>query len=143
MVVLAYDHRGYDLMQKIKPYLSSKEIEFIEFASVEYDKADSYSQFAKQANDYILENPESKGIYSCRSGVGIAIAANRRKGIRAGLGYNEKLTFLARNDDNINVLVLPSEAVDIQLAKKLIKIFLTTDFEGGRHISRLKQLDED
>lgn len=142
MVVLAYDHRAYDLMQLIKAYLKGKNIEFVEFASPEYDKLDSYAEFARQANDYILNNPESKGIYSCRSGIGIAIAANRRKGIRAGIVHTEILAFLARNDDDINVMVLPSEVVDIKLAKKLIHIYLNTNFEGGRHIPRLQQLDE-
>lgn len=143
MIVLAYDHRAYDLMQRVKLYLKSKELEFIEFASPEYDKLDSYSEFAKQANAYIINNPGSKGIYSCRSGIGVAIAANRQKGIRAGMCHMEKITFLARNDDDINVLVIPSEIVDFNKAKKLIKIFLTTDFEGGRHIPRLQLLDED
>ena len=68
--------------------------------------------------------------------------ANRYKGIRAGVCYTEKLAFLGRNDDDINVLVLATEEINLRKAKKLIDIFLNTPFEGGRHIPRLESLDE-
>ena len=142
MIVLAYDHRAFDLMQKIKSYLTKINQEFIEFASKEYDKNDSYSYFTKQANEYILTHKNAKGIYSCRSGIGVCMMANRLKGIRAGMCNNEKLAFLGRNDDDINVLILSSEEVSFSKAKKIINVFLNTDFEGGRHIARLKLLDE-
>lgn len=142
MIVLAYDHRAFELMQKIKEYLTKKNLEYIEFASKEYDKNDSYSFYTKQANEYILSHKDVKGIYSCRSGIGVCMMANRSKGIRAGMCNNEKLAFLGRNDDNINVLILSSEEVSFHKAKKIIDVFLNTEFEGGRHITRLKLLDE-
>lgn len=142
MIVLAYDHRAFELMQKIKEYLTKKNLEYIEFASKEYDKNDSYSFYTKQANEYILSHKDVKGIYSCRSGIGVCMMANRSKGIRAGMCNNEKLAFLGRNDDNINVLILSSEEVSFNKAKKIIDVFLNTKFEGGRHITRLKLLDE-
>ncbi len=142
MIVLAYDHRAFELMQKIKEYLTKKNLEYIEFASKEYDKNDSYSFYTKQANEYILSHKDVKGIYSCRSGIGVCMMANRSKGIRAGMCNNEKLAFLGRNDDNINVLILSSEEVSFNKAKKIIDVFLNTEFEGGRHINRLKLLDE-
>jgi len=142
MIVLAYDHRAYDLMLGIKEYLKEKNLEFVEFASPEYDKNDSYSDYAKQANEYILTHEDSWGIYSCRSGIGVSMMANRFKGVRAGVCYTEKLAYLGRNDDNINVLVLATEETSLEQAKKLIDIFLSTPFEGGRHIPRLEALDE-
>ena len=142
MIVLAYDHRAYDLMKGVKDYLNKKNLEFIEFASPEYDKNDSYSDYAKKANEYILSNKNSWGIYACRSGIGVSMMANRYKGIRAGVCYTEKLAFLGRNDDDINVLVLATEETNLEHAKKLIDIFLDTPFEGGRHIPRLESLDE-
>lgn len=142
MIVLAYDHRAYDLMLGIKEYLKEKKLKFVEFASPKYDKNDSYSEYAKKANEYILTHKNARGIYSCRSGIGVSMMANRSKGIRAGVCYTEKLAFLGRNDDDINVLVLATEETSLEQAKKLIDIFLNTPFEGGRHIPRLQALDE-
>lgn len=142
MVVLAYDHRAYELMQGIKEYLQSKKIEFIEFASKIYDAKDSYSEFTKKANDYILTHDGTCGIYSCRSGVGVCMMANRSRGIRAGVCQNEQITFLARNDDDINVLILQAEIITIDSAKSIIDKFLNTPFEGGRHLARLQLLDQ-
>lgn len=141
MIVLAYDHRAYKMMQKIKRYFDDNNIEYKEFASKEYDKLDSYATFSLKANEYILAHKQSIGIYSCRSGVGVSIMANRCKSIRAGVCYNEKITFLAKNDDNINVCVLPCETVKYSKAIKIINVFLNTKFEGGRHLERVKMMD--
>lgn len=142
MIVLAYDHRAFDLMQKIKKYLESKNLEYVEFANKEYTKTDSYSTFAKQGNKKILESTDNVGIYSCRTGIGISMTANRSKGIRAGLCTDVKTTYLARNDDDINVLVMPVHLPFCKV-KKMIDTFLNTPFEGGRHIPRLEELDKD
>ena len=142
MIVLAYDHRAYNLMLEIKKYLNENKMEYVEFASKEYDALDSYSEFAKKANEYIINNKNSVGIYSCRTGIGISMAANRQKGIRAGLCFNDQIASLARNDDDINVLVLPAEYVDTRQAINMIDIFLKTPFEGGRHIKRVELLDK-
>ncbi len=142
MIVLAYDHRAYELMKSIKKHLEEQGHEYVEFASKEYDKLDSYSVFTRQANEYILQHKDAVGIYSCRSGIGVSIMANRYKGIRAGVCYNKQLAHLGRNDDDINVLVLPVETLDEMSAIEIIDVFLNTSFEGGRHIPRLKMLDE-
>lgn len=141
MIVLAYDHRGYDLMTKIKEYLNKKHIEYIEYASEVLDPKDSYSHFAKQANQKVLEDKDNRGIYCCRTGIGITMTANRVKGIRAGLCHDTYTVRLARNDDDINVLCLSGETPFCR-AKKIIEVFLNTPFEGGRHISRLAELDK-
>ena len=143
MIVLAYDHRAYEIMQKIKEYLTSQKLEFVEYANKEYTATESYSVFAKQANKHILSDPQNcVGIYSCRTGIGISMTANRSKGIRAGLCSDVETTFLARNDDDINVLVMPVH-LDMELVKHMINTFLNTPFEGGRHIARLEELDKD
>ena len=141
MIVLAYDHRGFDLMQKVKKYLDKHNIEYVEYASSDYDKNDSYSQFAKQANKKVLENIDNRGIYCCRTGIGITMTANREKGIRAGLCHDTYTVRLARNDDDINVLCISGETAFCRV-KKMINVFLNTDFEGGRHIARLAELDK-
>ncbi len=141
MIILAYDHRAYELMIKIKQYLTKKGLEYKEFASPSYDKMDSYSEFASLANLEMLKDENNRGIYSCRTGVGISIAANRTKGVRAGLCHDVKTTFLSRNDDNINVMVVPA-TLSFGKVKKMIDTFMNTPFEGGRHLARVAKLDE-
>ena len=143
MIVLAYDHRAHELMKQVEKYLVSKGLEVKVCANKEYTATDSYAEFAKQANKEMLKDNSNMGIYSCRTGIGICMAANRSKGIRAGVCDCEKTVFLARNDDDMNVLVLPQEFVGIRKAKKLIDLFLSTPFEGGRHIPRVSALDTD
>ena len=143
MIVLAYDHRAYELMQQVETYLVSKGHQVKVCASEVYTPTDSYAEFAKLANKEILKDKSNMGIYSCRTGIGICMAGNRAKGIRAGVCDNEKTVFLARNDDDMNVLVLPQEFVSFRKAKKLIDLFLSTPFEGGRHIPRVNALDTD
>ena len=142
MIVLAYDHRAFELMKHIKAYFKENKMEYVEFASKDYDPLDSYADFAKQANEYILTHNGSIGVYSCRSGIGVDMKANRSKGIRAGLCVNNEFVKLARNDDNINVLVIPAGFVSKEQAIEMINTFITTPFEGGRHLPRLKKLDE-
>ena len=141
MIVLAYDHRSYKLMKKIKDYLDSMGLQYKEFASPEYDKMDSYSEYATQGVEEILKDSGNMGIFSCRTGIGICMAANRHKGIRAGLCHTNQQVFLARNDDNMNVLCIPCNICMFRL-KRMITTFLGTPFEGGRHIARVNKLDE-
>jgi len=143
MIVLAYDHRAHELMKKVEAYLVSKGHDVKVCANAEYVATDSYAEFAKLANKEMLKSPNNLGIYSCRTGIGICMAANRSKGIRAGVCSQEKTVFLARNDDDMNVLVLPQEYVSFRKAKKLIDLFLATPFEGGRHTVRVNALDTD
>lgn len=141
MIVLAYDHRAHNLMKQVEQYLIEKGHTVKVFANEEYVATDSYSEFAKLANQEMIKDRNNMGIYSCRTGIGICMAANRTKGVRAGVCDSEKTVFLARNDDDMNVLVLPQEFVGIRKAKKLIDLFLATPFEGGRHIPRVEALD--
>ena len=89
----------------------------------------------------ILKDSGNMGIFSCRTGIGICMAANRVKGIRAGLCHTNKQVFLGRNDDNMNVLCVPCTISMFKL-KRMITTFLGTPFEGGRHIARVNKLDE-
>jgi len=143
MIVLAYDHRAHNLMKQVEKYLVEKGLEVKVCANKEYVATDSYAEFAKMANKEMLKDKNNMGIYSCRTGIGICMAANRSKGIRAGVCDRKKTVFLARNDDDMNVLVLPQEYVSFRKVKPLIDLFLSTPFEGGRHIARVNAMDED
>ena len=140
MIVLAYDHRGFKLMKKLETYLNKSGHQVKVCASKEYDGKDSYATFAREANEIVLNN-NAMGVYCCRTGVGINIMANRKKGIRAGLCSTVKTTYLARKDDDINVLVVPCNLSMFKL-KKMIKVFLNTPFEGGRHLARVNEYDK-
>ena len=142
MIILAYDHRAFKLMKQVEEYLKQQGHDVKVCANSEFVATDSYAEFAKQANAEMLKDGNNIGIYSCRTGIGICMAANRTKGIRAGVCDREKTVFLARNDDDMNVLVLPQEYVSFRKAKKLITVFLNTKFEGGRHEARVKAIDE-
>lgn len=141
MIVLAYDHRAFELMQKVKKYLISCNVKFKEYASENYNPSDNYAEFACNASKEILKNTNSRGIFSCRTGTGVAIMANRFKGIRAGVCSNKKTAFLGRNDDDLNVLVLPAEKMSFCKAKSIINTFIKTNFEGGRHLERVEKYD--
>lgn len=141
MIVLAYDHRGYEIMKKVEKYLVELGHEVKVCASEPYDGKDSYTKFALEGNDLILKNKGAMGIYCCRTGIGISIMANRRKGIKAGLCHDEETVWLARNDDDINVLVIPC-GLKMTKLKKMINTFLNTQFEGGRHQARVDEYDK-
>ena len=128
-------------MIKIKRYLDSIGVRYTEFASPEYTKTDSYSEFANLGVEEILKDSGNMGIFSCRTGIGICMAANRHKGIRAGLCHTNQQVFLARNDDNMNVLCVPCNICMFRL-KRMINTFLGTPFEGGRHQARVDLLDK-
>lgn len=88
----------------------------------------------------MLENKNNVGIFICGSGIGMSIAANRNPKIRAALCYNTTMASLARKDNDANVLCLPGSFIKKKKAIQIIKVFLTTSFEGGRHARRLKKI---
>lgn len=142
MIVLSTDHRGYALMQKIKKYLDSKGYEYVSVGANSYDASDSYATYTLQANELVAQNADNRGIYLCGTGLGTCIGANRNKAIRAVLCNSKKYAYFGRFHNNANVLVMGAEHVSFARAKKMIDTFLTTPFEGGRHIARLEAISK-
>lgn len=140
MIILASDHAGYLLKEEIKKFLNNENIIAIDVGTYSRDTSDDYPDFAKAGNAKVLEDPRNVGIFICGTGNGMAIAANRNPKIRAALCTSIKVAELARNDNDANVLVLPGKFMKSQKAIKIVKTFLTTDFEGGRHARRVKKL---
>lgn len=141
MIILAYDHGGYEFMKGIKDYLNKKNLVFKCFANEELDPLDSYAYFTKQACLEMIKDESNIGIFCCRSGVGTAIMANRFKKVRAMVALNKTMVEKSRLHNDANVIVLPADYVSLDEAKELIDIFLSTQFEGGRHIPRVEELD--
>lgn len=139
MIVVASDHRGYELKEELKEFFNNENIITIDVGTYSKEPVD-YPDFAKLGIDKILENKNNVGIFICGSGIGMSLAANRNPKIRAALCVNERMASLARRDNDANVLCLGANFIKKKKAIKIVKIFLTTSFEGGRHARRLKKI---
>lgn len=139
MIILASDHRGYELKEEIKKFFNNESIITIDVGTYSKEIVD-YPDYAKKGITKLLEDPHNVGIFICGTGIGMSIAANRNPKIRAALCQTPKFAELARAHNDANVLVLPGSYLKPKKAIKIIKIFLTTDFEGGRHFRRVKKL---
>ena len=137
-IFIASDHAGYNLKRKIlSKYSKSKKI--IDLGPDTKNSVD-YPDFAKKLSKKVSLNKGSFGILVCGSGMGMAIAANKTKNIRAALCYSKKNTKLSRLHNNANIITLGERLIDKNKALSLIKIFLSTKFEGGRHLRRVKKI---
>ena len=137
MIVLASDHAGYELKEYLKQYFTKHKIEYIDAGALTYDAHDNYPNIAKKAVKMVLKNENGRGIFICGSGVGMSMVANRHKWIRAVLAYDTLTAQMARKHNNANVLCLGQNRVTTTMALKIIKTFLSTNFDGGRHIQRI------
>ena len=141
MIILACDHAGYDLKEYIKQFFSNENITTIDVGTYSKERVD-YPDFAKLGNKKVLESPNNIGIYICGTGIGMSIASNRNSKIRAALCTTVKFAELARKHNDANVLILPGRYISKSKAISVIKTFLTTDFEGGRHQKRITKLSK-
>ncbi len=139
MIILASDHAGYPLKEEIKKFFNKENIIAIDVGCYSKEQLDDYPDFAKAANNKVVEDPRNVGIYICGTGIGMSIVANRNQKIRAALCKNEKFAELARRHNDANVLCLSGRFTSPRKAIKIVKVFLTTDFEGGRHSRRIKK----
>lgn len=140
MIILASDHAGYLLKEELKKFFNKENIIAIDVGCYNREVLDDYPDFAKAGNIKVLEDSRNVGIYICGTGVGMCMAANRNPKIRAALCTTVKFAELARAHNDANVLVLPGRFMKAKKAIKIVKVFLTTDFEGGRYARRLKKL---
>ena len=141
---LATDHAGLELKEKVKLYLSDLNYEVIDHGAYEYDALDDYPDFIFPCANAVSNDPESKGIILGGSGQGEAMAANRVKGVRAAVFYNgpEEIIKLSRQHNNANILSLGARFISDEEMYRIIEVWLSTDFESGRHQRRIEKLDE-
>jgi ribose 5-phosphate isomerase B len=133
------DHAGYEYKEAIKALLSEKGHEVLDFGAHTPDSVD-YPDFVHPTADAVESGKAQFGIVICGSGNGVAMTANKHQGIRAALCWNEDLAALARQHNNANILAIPARFIDLNLAKSMVNIFLSTDFEGGRHQRRVGKI---
>lgn len=139
MIVLCSDHGGYDLKEEIKKFLTKNNVEFLDCGANTFDKDDDYPDFVHSAVPHVLENEDNAGIFICGSGIGVSMVANRYKGIRAVLANDYATAFLARKDEDANVLCMGARLISKKMALKIIKVFFSSEFEGGRHLRRINK----
>ena len=137
-IYIASDHAGFKLKSSILSKFSKKKkiIDLGPNSSISVD----YPDYAKKLSKKIASNKGSLGILICGSGMGMAITANKIKNVRAALCYSNKNTKLSRLHNNANIITLGERLISKNKAINLIKIFLRTKFEGGRHLRRIKKM---
>jgi ribose 5-phosphate isomerase B len=138
-ICIASDHAGYDLKEKIKDYLVNKSISVIDLGPFSKDSVD-YPDFAKKVAKRLILRKSDAGVLVCGSGTGMAISANKFKGIRAAQCYNKSSTILSREHNNSNIICLGSRMLKYKDALKYVTFFLNTKFKSGRHQKRINKI---
>tara|TARA_Y200000002_G_C22402153_1_gene546107 strand:+ start:174 stop:611 length:438 start_codon:yes stop_codon:yes gene_type:complete len=136
---ISSDHAGFNLKESIKDFLLKNNLSIIDLGPFNNNSVD-YPDFAKKVSNRIKSKKSDIGILVCGSGTGMAISANKIKGIRAAVCYNLKSARLSRQHNNANIIALGSRLTKKRIALKLISTFLKTKFEGGRHLRRVKKI---
>jgi ribose 5-phosphate isomerase B len=136
---IAVDHGGWVLKQAIKEEIEAAGREVLDLGTDSEESVD-YPDFADKLVRAISDESADRGILVCGTGIGISIAANRHKGIRAAVCYDEETAKLARQHNDANVMCLGGRKTAEPLARRMTSLFLETEFEGGRHARRVKKL---
>lgn len=135
-IYLGYDHNGFEVRNQLIAHIEKLGHTVTDLGNKEHSPADDYPDFAELVAKEMLTHPSSKGILLCGSGIGICIAANKFKGIRAALAVTKDQAISARNDDDANILCLGAKINTLPEMLELVDIFLSTTFAGGRHERR-------
>ena len=138
-LAIGCDHGGFELKEAVRGYLEENNIPYEDFGAYNTDSID-YTPIAAKAAKAVASGEADYGILVCSTGIGISIAANKVKGIRAALCTNEFCAEMTRRHNNANILCMGGKVIDKETALKLVDIFLHTEFEGGRHQRRIDQI---
>jgi ribose 5-phosphate isomerase B len=138
-IAIAADHAGFEYKEELKSYLEEKGYEVTDYGTNSPESTD-YPDYAHPLATAVADRTYPFGISVCGSGQGMCITTNKHAGVRAALVWNEEITALARQHNNANIVCVPARFIDLDYAKKLIDIFLETEFEGGRHERRVGKI---
>lgn len=139
-IALACDHGGFVLKEDVKAYLESKGYQVIDFGTNSTESC-NYPEFAKKAAEFVSKHEGSKGIVICTTGEGVMMTANKVKGIRCGLVYNEDVASLIVRHNKANMMSMGAKYTTKEQAYRYIDIFLSSEFEGGRHQIRVDMIE--
>lgn len=139
MIAIGADHGGFNLKEAVKKYLDERGIAYKDFGTFSEESV-NYAPIAYQVAQSIVSGEAEKGILCCGTGIGISIAANKVKGIRAAVCTNEFCAEMTRRHNDANILCMGGRVISEDMAVKLADIYLNTPFEGGRHAKRIAQI---
>ena len=140
-IAIGADHGGYELKEEIKKFLITEKYEVTDFGTNSNESVD-YPHLTLNAARSVANGENQFGIFICGSGVGASIVANKVRGVRAALCYNDEVARLSREHNNANFLCLGGRFLDKQEAFKIVNVWLKTPFDGGRHERRIAQIEE-
>ncbi len=136
---LASDHAGFELKTFVREYLDEKAVAYEDFGCYDEQSCD-YPDFAHKLGEAIDNGSVSRGIAICGSGEGISMTLNKHNGVRAALVWIPEIARMTRLHNDANVLVMPGRYIDKEEARKIMDVFFSTDFEGGRHLRRVEKI---
>lgn len=140
-IALGSDHGGYELKEIIKNHLEKKNYDVLDLGCNSNDSVD-YPSYGKSVGIAVVEGKADYGIIICGTGIGISIAANKIKGVRAALCMNTTMAHLTREHNNANVLAFGARIVGDVLALEIVDTFLNSEFQGGRHARRVSLIED-
>ncbi len=138
-IAIGCDHAGFPFKQPIIKYLREKGYDVLDFGTDSPDSVD-YPDFVHPTAEAVESGKAEAGVLICGSGNGVAITANKHQYIRCALCWQEDIASLARQHNDANMIAIPARFVNLELAFNMVEIFLTTEFEGGRHADRVNKI---
>jgi ribose 5-phosphate isomerase B len=142
VISIGSDHRGFQLKESLKDYLTKKNIKVLDFGTDSNASVD-YPDFAQKVGESVAKGESKFGIAICGSGIGVSIAANKVKGARAVNATNSEMAEMSRKHNDANVICFGADFIDYDTAVKYWEIFNNTDFEGGeRHNRRIDKINK-
>jgi ribose 5-phosphate isomerase B len=140
-IAIGSDHAGYEYKEDLISFLEAKDLAFHDYGTHSRDAVD-YPDFAHPVADAVEKGEAAFGILLCGTANGVAITANKHKGIRAAICWGEELAKMAREHNDANILCIPARFVREGDAEKMVQLFMYTPFEGGRHQRRVDKISE-
>lgn len=140
-IAIGADHAGFEVKEKIKRQLEEMNLEVEDLGTVSTDSVD-YPDFGAKVGREVASGNADEGIVVCGSGIGIAIAANKIHGVRAAQAWNEETARLARQHNDANVLSIGARVTPEEEIPKIVRAWLDTKFEGGRHAGRVEKISQ-
>ena len=140
-IAIASDHGGFDLKEQLKQYLDDKDFDVVDVGTYSKESC-HYPEFAIKCAELVKKGECKFGIIVCTSGEGVAITANKIKGIRAGIGYNTTVSRLMREHNDANVITFGAKYTTIKQAIARTEAFLKAEFQGGRHAIRVQMIND-
>lgn len=141
-IVIGCDHGGFDYKDRVVKYVKELGHEVIDVGTFDGTTSVDYPDYAEKAAMKVVNKEADRGILICGTGIGISIAANKVNGIRCAVVHDNFTARLTRMHNDANMIAFGARVIGIEVALDIVKTFLETEFEGGRHLNRIKKIEE-